>query len=209
MIKAIKFSLAIFLMVGLCACSHNNEAKQQNAAVQIQQHYVPVHQKTVLTKTIEADVVNVKYEKEKLPAHKAIPVVKSEPEKKNVAKKTMHTVNYQAAIIYFADGSANISSDDATKISKIAKLAKTKGAKISVYGFASSRTRNTDVMSHKLANFNISLQRAENVVANLEKMGVSRSSISMEALSDSQPLYQEVMPEGERLNRRAEIYVSY
>ena len=76
-------------------------------------------------------------------------------------------------------------------------------------GFASSRTRNTDIVSHKLANFNISLQRAQNVAKALQRAGLGSQNIKIEALSDTAPVYLEVMPEGEKMNRRAEVYISY
>lgn len=60
-----------------------------------------------------------------------------------------------------------------------------------------------------MANFKISSERAENVAAALRRAGVPARNITVEALSDTAPAYLEVMPEGERLNRRAEIYVSY
>ena len=43
----------------------------------------------------------------------------------------------------------------------------------------------------------------------LARAGVSVDRIVSQAMSDSMPMYQEVMPEGERLNRRAEIYLTY
>ena len=43
----------------------------------------------------------------------------------------------------------------------------------------------------------------------LRRAGVKKENIVIEALSDSRPLFSEAMPEGERLNRRAEIYISY
>ena len=75
--------------------------------------------------------------------------------------------------------------------------------------FASSRTRNTDAVSHKLANFKVSMDRAQNVAQALRKAGLAAEYIEVEALSDTAPVYLEVMPEGERLNRRAEIYITY
>ncbi len=66
-----------------------------------------------------------------------------------------------------------------------------------------------DAATHKLANFKVSSERAQNVAAALKKAGVPASKIVVEALSDTAPAYQEVMPEGERLNRRAEVYISY
>lgn len=78
-----------------------------------------------------------------------------------------------------------------------------------VMGFASSRTRNTDMASHKMANFKVSLARAEAVAAALRRAGMPANKILVEAMSDNRPAYLEVMPEGERLNRRTEVYISY
>ena len=91
----------------------------------------------------------------------------------------------------------------------LVKEAKANNATVTVYGYASSRTRNTDVVSHKMANFRVSLARAESVAAALRRAGLPASRITVEALSDTAPAYLEVMPEGERLNRRAEVYISY
>lgn len=133
----------------------------------------------------------------------------TEQKKEAAPVKNEPSVAYQAATILFADGSSTVAPEYQGEIRKIARLAKEKNAHITVYGFASSRTRDTDVATHKRINFNISLKRAESVAAALIRAGAPKKSVAAEALSDSMPLYQEVMPEGERLNRRAEIYVSY
>ena len=133
----------------------------------------------------------------------------TEKKKEAAPVKNEPSVAYQAATILFADGSSTVVPEYQGEIRKIARLAKEKNAHITVYGFASSRTRDTDVATHKRINFNISLKRAESVAAALIRAGAPKKSVAVEALSDSMPLYQEVMPEGERLNRRAEIYVSY
>lgn len=119
------------------------------------------------------------------------------------------SVSYRLDTFYFDNGSSILDSKYNSQIRKIVKLAKEKNASVAVYGFASSRTRNTDPMSHKLANFKVSSERAESVAAALRRAGMPSAKISVEAFSDSAPLYQEVMPEGERLNRRAEVYISY
>lgn len=134
--------------------------------------------------------------------------------RRNTSKKTIEaavepSVAYQAATILFADGSAVIAPEYDSEIRYVARLAKRKNAHVTVYGFSSSRTRNTDMATHKMINFQTSLKRAENVAAALIRAGVPQKSVAVEALSDSQPLYREIMPEGERLNRRAEIYISY
>ena len=119
------------------------------------------------------------------------------------------SVTYRLETIYFANGSAAVDSSYNSKIRAAVRQAKANNAKIKVLGFASSRTRNTDIVSHKLANLKVSMERAQNVAAALKRAGMKEDDISVEALSDSAPAYLEVMPEGERLNRRAEIYISY
>lgn len=118
-------------------------------------------------------------------------------------------MRYLAGVVYFANGGSNIDGEGWSKLKKIAKTAKDNKALVEVFGFASSRTRNTDPVTHKLANFKISAQRADNAAAVLRQMGVKSDNIVVQALSDTVPMYKEVMPEGERLNRRVEIYLTY
>lgn len=119
------------------------------------------------------------------------------------------SVSYRVETVYFANGSTYVDPKYNSALRKVAKLAKDNNAKIIVYGHSSSRTRDTDPATHKLANFKASLERAQNVAAVLKRVGVPSDKIVIEAMSDSAPAYQEVMPEGERLNRRAEVYISY
>lgn len=121
----------------------------------------------------------------------------------------MPSVTYLVGTVYFANGSSDVDASYNRQLREIVKLAKAKKATLNVFGYASSRTRNTDIVSHKMANFRVSAARAENVANALRRAGMAMSKIKTEALSDSNPAYLEVMPEGERLNRRAEIYISY
>lgn len=119
------------------------------------------------------------------------------------------SVSYLVDTFLFANGSAILDSKYNSQIRKIVKEAKANNATVKVLGFASSRTRNTDIASHKLANFKVSSERAESVVKALRRNGLPADKIETEALSDTNPAYQEVMPEGERLNRRVEVYITY
>lgn len=212
-------------MLGACASAAVNEDSRAASVVfPSEETYVPVH-KTVIVAgtTMKSDSKNARYDgdaavKQITPAA-TTPVIKKEIKKttliekvKTVRKETAPaapSVAYQIATVYFNDGSAAVDAKYNAEIRRIAKLAKSKNAHVTVYGFASSRTKNTDIVSHKLANFNVSLKRAQNVAAALQRAGLPPKSVAVEALSDTMPLYQEVMPEGERLNRRAEIYISY
>ena len=130
-------------------------------------------------------------------------------EEDKVETPEVPSMHYLAQTIHFENGGAVVASSYNASLKKIAKLAKEHDAKVTVYGFASSRTRDTDPASHKLANFKVSAERAENTAKALRRLGVPAENITTQALSDSMPMYQEVMPEGERLNRRAEIYLTY
>ena len=164
---------------------------------------------------IVADDLDKKSEKPVKPEKRV--VAKKETIKKEVATKTspasvenaIPSVTYLVATVYFDNGSAVVDSSYNKQLRDIVKLAKSKNATLNVFGYASSRTRNTDIVSHKMANFKVSAERAENVANALRRAGMPVSKIKVEALSDSNPAYLEVMPEGERLNRRAEIYISY
>lgn len=118
-------------------------------------------------------------------------------------------LSYRVETIYFDNGSSAVDSKYNANLRNVVKMAKEHNAEVMVYGYASSRTRNTDPATHKLANFKVSMERAQNVADALKRAGVPANKISVQALSDSAPAYLEVMPEGERLNRRAEIYISY
>ena len=128
------------------------------------------------------------------------------PQDEQLQKPAMR---YLAGVVYFADGGSEVNAEGYAVLRKIAQTAKKNNAQVEVYGFASSRTRNTDPVSHKLANFKVSSQRADKVASVLRNLGVKSGNIAVQALSDSMPLYKEVMPEGERLNRRAEVYLTY
>ena len=60
-----------------------------------------------------------------------------------------------------------------------------------------------------MANFEISLKRAQAVANALIAAGVPAERVRVEAVSDTQPEYYEVMPSGESGNRRAEIVLYY
>lgn len=119
------------------------------------------------------------------------------------------SVTYQLDTFYFANGSSFLEADYRERIRKIVRAAKKDNAHVRVVGHASSRTNDTDIATHKLVNFEVSQKRAEAVAAELRRAGLPAELISVEAMSDSAPAYLEVMPEGERLNRRVEVFISY
>ena len=51
-----------------------------------------------------------------------------------------------------------------------------------------------DLVQHRMVNFNVSLDRANSVARELVRQGVPEQAVFVAALSDSRPLYHEIMP---------------
>ncbi len=181
------------------------EGEEEKAEAEVKTEAPDVEKVTPakVVKVKKEDVKPLEQNEENLAASQQQTAENNEPQEKT---PTMH---YLAATVYFENGGAIVDSSYNATLKKIAKLVKENDATVTVCGFASSRTRDTDPASHKLANFKVSAERADNTARALRRAGVPANKISVQALSDSMPLYQEVMPEGERLNRRAEIYLTY
>ena len=113
----------------------------------------------------------------------------------------------RVATILFGDGSSKLKARDKRILSSVYRVYQKNGGSLRVVGHASSRTRNLNPIRHKMANLNVSMARADQVVLELMRLGVRKENIIVAAVSDSTPVYYEFMPSGEAGNRRAEIYL--
>ncbi len=120
-----------------------------------------------------------------------------------------YRVSTHITTITFPTGSSRLTSSDLRALDDVIKLRSEYNGAIRVIGHASSRTQNLDPLRHKLANFRVSLNRANSVAAALMSKGLPADRLFVGAVSDNEPLYYEVMPAGESGNQRAEIYLDY
>ncbi len=81
------------------------------------------------------------------------------------------------------------------------------GGRLHVIGHSSSWTRDMNPVRHNMINFGLSLDRANVVARELLRIGITTRELSIGAVSDSRPLFFEVMPSGEAGNRRVEIFL--
>jgi outer membrane protein OmpA-like peptidoglycan-associated protein len=121
-------------------------------------------------------------------------------------RATQVTVDEQVATIHFAHSSSKLDDRDKRVIAQVASAQRQNNADVVVIGHASGRTQQLDKVEHELANFRISLARANRVASQLIAMGVDPQKVKVEAFADDSQLYSETMPTGEAGNRRAEIY---
>lgn len=121
----------------------------------------------------------------------------------------MYSGSYQVATIQFGNGSANLTAEDKRILREVLNIHREQGGVIRVVGHASSRTKDMTADQHMKVNHSVSLSRADKVAFELLAQGMPGERLFVGGVSDSQPLYQEVMPSGEAGNRRTEIFVDY
>lgn len=112
----------------------------------------------------------------------------------------------QVATIQFNRSSANLSARDRQILSTVASAQRIDGSNVLIVGHASSRTQQLSKDRHELVNFQISFKRANAVAQALIQSGVPSNRVTVEAVSDDQPIYSESMLNGEAGNRRTDIY---
>lgn len=113
----------------------------------------------------------------------------------------------KVATILFDNGSSKLKARDKRILDAVMRLQRKKGGRIQIIGHASSRTRNLSPVKHKMANFKVSVDRADRIAGELMRLGVKEKDIHIAAVSDAEPVYYEIMPSGEAGNRRTEVYL--
>ena len=114
----------------------------------------------------------------------------------------------RVATIHFANNASNLDERDRSILGAVIQLQRERGGHVVVVGHASSRTRDMDYITHQMVNFQISMERAATIGNALKGLGLAGEVLEVQAVSDTTPLYMEVMPSGEAGNRRVEIYLA-
>jgi len=116
---------------------------------------------------------------------------------------------FQVATIQFRNGSSTLSRDDMKILRDVVAVHRQQGGIVRVVGHASSRTRDMGLNAHRSVNQSMSATRANTVGKALLDLGITGETLFVGGVSDSRPLYAEVMPAGEAANRRTEIFIDY
>ncbi|MDP6350782.1 MAG: OmpA family protein [Alphaproteobacteria bacterium] len=119
-------------------------------------------------------------------------------------RQSMH-----AAVVYFGHSSARLSREDHEVLRQVAAAHSEYGGVVRVVGHASSRTRTNDIAEHKIANYEISVDRARAVAEELISLGVAKENLFVDAMADTMTQYSEATPMGEAANRRTDIYLDF
>ncbi|MEC7488659.1 MAG: OmpA family protein [Pseudomonadota bacterium] len=115
-------------------------------------------------------------------------------------------IEASAGTVRFTAGSAALTQRSKSVLRRVVKAFGKRGGTLRVEGHASSRTRDMDLVKHHMVNFDVSRRRVNAVAKELVRLGVPSQSVDAIALSDSRPIYDEIMPSREAGNQRVEIY---
>ncbi len=219
--KAVFLVMLSFFLLSACASNRSDIETEKG----LEPHYKPLHEINS-TKIFAADSKNANYYDEDNNGDIVADlsdVVRTEPviRVENETEKNIPIVienkmpdmrkaqNMMVAMVLFESSSYDVDKKYNDELKKVAKTAEEKNARVLVYGYASSKTKNEDFESQKMINYKMSLKRAQSVAEALKKAGVRKENIIVEAFGDAMPLLSDNMIEGEKLNRRTEVYLVY
>jgi outer membrane protein OmpA-like peptidoglycan-associated protein len=111
------------------------------------------------------------------------------------------------AVIYFAESSTALTDRDQAILAEVAKILTAHGGgRLRVVGHASQRGDGGQLLANSSKD-RLATRRARAIADALYQDGVARSAVQVDAVGTTQPVYQEINPNGIAGNRRAEIYL--
>ncbi|MBM3505328.1 MAG: OmpA family protein, partial [Alphaproteobacteria bacterium] len=111
-----------------------------------------------------------------------------------------------ATVVRFGNNSAKVEADYAQALQAIANSQRTRGGKVRIIGYASNRSGTASEVDSRLANFRISLDRAQSVANELMRLGVPAQAIFMEGRGEDRR-FSVASPQAEAESRRAEVFL--
>ncbi len=109
------------------------------------------------------------------------------------------------ATIRFGEGTARLAPADRNALARVAAMAQETGGRIRIVGHAGRP--GGDGAKSEVADFNLSLDRANAVAQELMRNGISSERLKIEAVGDAEPLVVAGSAAAEAPNRRAEIFI--
>ncbi|MBM3548881.1 MAG: hypothetical protein FJX54_18215 [Alphaproteobacteria bacterium] len=110
------------------------------------------------------------------------------------------------SVIRFGEGSARLGTADRETVARIAAMANEVRGMVRIVGHA-GRPGGGEGPKQEVAEFGLSLDRANAVAQELMRNGISADRLKVEAVGDAEPLVIAGSAAAEAANRRAEIFI--
>lgn len=115
----------------------------------------------------------------------------------------------RVAVVLFASGSAEIDPAQVAELKPVVALLREHGGVLQVVGYASRDRGAAENAAAKIANFNLSLDRANAVGRVLMRLGVKSDQLVLSAEGDSSSTTPIDGVSGPAANQRADIFIEY
>lgn len=109
------------------------------------------------------------------------------------------------ALVRFGEGSARLGTADRDTLARISAMANELGGRVRIVGHAGRP--GGEGSKSEIADFNLSLDRANAVAQELMKNGLTAERLKIEAVGDAEPMVIAGSATAESANRRAEIFI--
>jgi outer membrane protein OmpA-like peptidoglycan-associated protein len=111
------------------------------------------------------------------------------------------------AVVLFAEGSSEIDLGQVAKLRPVVRLLRQQGGAVQIVGYA-SRQATGATAEGKIANFNLSLDRANAVARALMRLGVKPSELMVSAEGEGAPPITVAGVSGAAADQRADVYIA-
>lgn len=109
------------------------------------------------------------------------------------------------AVVLFAEGSSEIDPGQVAKLRPVVRLLRQQGGALQIVGYA-SRQAAGETAEGKIANFNLSLDRANAVAKALMRLGAKPSEVMVSAEGEGAPPITVAGVSGAAADQRADVY---
>lgn len=130
-------------------------------------------------------------------AHATTPKASSSPDALGTARRL--------AVVLFAEGSSEIDPGQVAKLRPVVRLLRQQGGALQIVGYA-SRQAAGETAEGKIANFNLSLDRANAVARALMRLGAKPSELVVSAEGEGAPPITVAGVSGAAADQRADVY---
>ena len=111
------------------------------------------------------------------------------------------------AVVYFPQDSTQVDGGDRQLLEEVVALYKERGGRLRLVGHASGQAETDDQVAQRMANLELSLERANAVATTLLDLGADKEELLVEAKAESQGDDGEVPVGGGNGNRKVEIFL--
>jgi outer membrane protein OmpA-like peptidoglycan-associated protein len=113
------------------------------------------------------------------------------------------------AVVYFPQDSTQVDGNDRQLLEDVVARFKERGGRLRLVGHSGGQAQTDDVVGQRMANLELSLERANAVASTLLDLGADKEELLVEAKADNETTGDDVQVGGESSTRKVEIFLEH